>query len=148
MHANNSKYLGIYFKVQVTKSITSNKRWARSAAVHQGCTLLLGMNWPIDVKTCLGYIRDKCIMNVKCITISFLFEDLPLIFFLMWTGFLNGINVTIKTRSHLIIINFYVTLQEENGIYIYKLILNHHHHPKKDKRSFSVLRETGSYNLT
>lgn len=146
MHANTSKYLGIYFKVKVTKSITSNKRWAISAVVHQDCTLLLGMNWPIDVKTCLGYICDKCIMNLKCITISFLFEDLPLIFFFNVNWFLKW-NVTIKTRSHLIIINFYVTLQEENGIYRYKLILNHHHHPKKGKRSFSVLQETGSYNL-
>ena len=36
---------------------------------------------PIHVKTSLGYISGNFIMNLKCIAISFLFEDLHLIFF-------------------------------------------------------------------
>lgn len=41
MHANTSKYLGIYFKVKVTKSITSNERSPVFTVVHLDCTVFV-----------------------------------------------------------------------------------------------------------
>lgn len=143
MHANTSKYLGIYFKVKVTKSITSNKGSVVFAVFIKTTYPLLGINFnelnPYMLKHVWDTESDKFIMNLKLITILFLSEDLH---FLCETGNLNGIHVKIKNRSHLIIIDFYVTLQEENDVYC-KQILNHHHHhhqpPTKGKRNFLVL---------
>lgn len=76
-------------------------------------------------------------MNLKCIAISFLFEDLHLIFFLMWIGFLNEINVTNKIRSQLIIINYiFMSLSRKKIVYIYKQILNQQRHPQKRQEKF------------
>ena len=81
IHANTSKHLGIYLKVKATKSTTSNKRSAIFAVVHQYHRFFVRHKLnPYMLKHVWVTKSAKFMMNLKFITISFLFKDLYLIF--------------------------------------------------------------------
>lgn len=91
MHANTSKYLGIYFKSKSYQIHNLYKRSVVCTVFHQDYILFLlgiyftGLN-PYMSKHVWDTENAKFIMNLKLITILFLFEDLH---FFMWNWLLK-----------------------------------------------------------